>query len=114
MSVTPSAAAALPDWLLSLGALMGTIGAAAFAYKGKPAEKALPASDATTQVVAATFTERAQMERLITAMQALDATLRAATECSHELVVLLKADAHRREVQAEVEMALKHRGIIGS
>lgn len=112
MSVTPETASALPDWMLSIAALIGTVIAAAVAYKGKPPEKSLPASGTTTQVVAATFTERGQMERLITALVATESAVRASTECTKKLVGLLEAEAHRREVQAEVEHALRRGGII--
>lgn len=109
-------ASEVPSWVQALGALIGTsFVAGALTLKERKKSKQEPLVEpgaAGTSVVAATFTERGQMERLISSIQQLDGTVKDSTACSHELVLLLRADAHRREVQAEVAQALKRKGII--
>lgn len=106
-----NAVAVAPDWLLTVAVLLGTSIAAFVSYR-KGGDKGVPAGEAHTQVVAATFVERDQMERLIVGVVALNGTLAQANDCTDELIGLLKADAHRREVAAEVEQALRNRGVI--
>lgn len=75
--------------------------------KREPAEPTTP-----NQVVAATFTERGQMERLTTALVSVERAVTASNEKTGELVDLLQAEAQRRHDEAIVRQALRDRGII--
>lgn len=109
------AAADLPAWASGISALAATAGTAAwltYNERKKRKNEPTPSNDGATQVVAATFTERGLMERLISALTSVDGGVRDSTAVTTDLVKLLKAEAHRRDLEAEVRQALKDRGII--
>ncbi len=103
-------AASAPEWLPSLAMGVGTAVAAFVAYR-KGADKEQPAGNVTTQIVAATFTERAQLDRLIGALATVNESLGDSTEIMRELVGLLQAEAQRRHDEAVIREALRLRGI---
>lgn len=104
----------LPAWLQGIAAIAATAGTTWWlTLKERKERKATPAPlDAQAQVVAATFTERGQMERLTLAMN--DSTRAVLTNTAEvtELVTLLRADAQRRHDEAVIREALRKRGIM--
>ena len=108
------AAADLPAWASGAIAIATTAGTAwwlklneAKKRREVPEEEANPA-----QVVAATFTERGQMERLTTALVTVERAVVQSSTIMGDLVGLLKAEAQRRHDEAIIRQALKDRGII--
>lgn len=104
----------LPAWLSGAVALASTAGTTWWLTRKERktrGDDVMPA-DASTSVVAATFTERSLMQNLTAALVALNGTIHTSNEVSGELVELLRADAHRREVETEVREALRKRGIL--
>lgn len=109
------AIAELPAWLSGLSALAASAGAAwwlTYNERKKRKEDGAGGSDPASQVVAATFTERALMEKLITALIAVEATVRDSHTITVRLVALLQADEQRRHDEAVVRAALRERGIL--
>lgn len=90
------------NWLSTAATAVGIAIAAAFAYfKKSPAPK--PAEELA--VVSATFSDRKTIE-------GLTAALRENSECLTRNSDLMEAEAHRREVDAEVREELRKRGVI--
>lgn len=105
----------LPLWAQQLGGLILTVATAIGLTWSERRKRKVEVATATdhpgAQVVAATFTERGQMERLISALVAADMGVRENTEHVQRLTGLLERDFHRREVDAEVRQELRNRGI---
>jgi hypothetical protein len=112
--VEANSAGQLAEYLPIAMASAGAFLAAIFAYKGKGGEKPELTSggNAATQIVAATFTERGQMERLTSALVAVELAVRASNVSTDRLVELLEAEAQLRHDQAVIRDALRQRGIV--
>lgn len=105
-------AANAPEWLLSIAMAAGTAVAAFTAYKRGGGEKTVSGTEAATQIVAATFTERAQLDRLIGALGTLNETLSDTNDCTGELAGLMRVEAQRRHDEQVIRDALRARGIM--
>lgn len=108
------AAPDLPAWASGLSALVASAGAAFWlTWNERKKRKDDPAAVAPeAQVVAATFTERSLMERLIVALTKLEVAVERSADCTEEVAAQLKAEQHRRELAAEVEQALRRQGMM--
>ena len=98
----PTQLSEVGNWLSSIAAAVGVAVAAGVAYFRKPAASK-PAEEIA--VVSATFSDRRTIEGLTEA-------LHTNSECLTRNSDLLEAEAHRREVDAEVRDELRKRGII--
>lgn len=93
------------NWILSLAVGAGTGIGAAVAYLRKPKE---PAPGKEVAIVSASlFSDKQQIQDLMAALRGVQRTLE---QTNH----FLEADAHRREIEAEVLQRLKEMGIKAS
>lgn len=100
-------------WLTAVKLVGGALAALLIALAGLVTGKRSGAGSSAVEgdVVAASFTERAQLERLIGILSAVNETLLSNNDCNRKMLALMEADAHRREVAAEVELELRKRGV---
>lgn len=103
------------EWLAAVKLLGGALGiivlgvASFFTGKKKAAEPAvLPAN----QIVAASFTEKSQLDRLISVLDQVNRTVGESTEITERLVELLEEEKQRRHDEAVALRALRERGIV--
>ena len=100
-------------WLTAVKLVGGALAAVLIGLAGLVTGKRSGPATSTLEgdVVAASFTERAQLDRLIGALGCVNETLSEMLECERELVTLLSADAQRRHDEAVIREALRLRGI---
>lgn len=103
------AASELPAWATGITALVATAGTAAWLQlKERKTRKDVPtAASPEAQVVAATFTERSLMERLIAALLAMNETLAGHHDEVKRLNGHLEQERHDREIAKAVREAVE-------
>lgn len=99
-------------WLAAVKLVGGALAIIIIGVSGWITGKKRGPSTENTEVVAATFTDRGLMEALTAALRDTIAAVKASTGETTKLVDLLEADAHRREIEAEVRQVLRDRGIV--